>query len=84
MSAPMPTRRAFRPDSQYYRTTRRQGLRRAAASSGGRGAAIAVLVVAGGMLVWWAAHGGLWAAVFGYGGLAVVIAMIALVISARR
>jgi hypothetical protein len=86
MSAPMPNRRAFRPDSQYYRTTRRQSLRRGGSvAAAGRGATLLVLAAAAVMLVWWGIHGGLWAAVFAVIGVTVVVAMGMLVVgSARR
>ena len=85
MSAPMPTRRAFRPDSQYYRTTRRQGLRRAAgAVAAGKGLTLGVLVAAAAMLAWWAVHGGMWSVVFGCLGLLVLTSMAVLVISSGR
>jgi Flp pilus assembly protein TadB len=81
----MPNRRAFRPDSQYYRTTRRQSLRRGGgAAAAGRGLTFLVLAAACAMLVWWGVHGGLWAAIFAVVGLIVVIATGVLVMGSGR
>ena len=85
MSAPMPTRRAYRPDSQYYRTTRRQSLRRGGgAAAAGKGLTLCVLATAGGLLMWWAVHGGVAAIVLGCVGLLALMAMAALVVMSGR
>jgi hypothetical protein len=69
----MPNRRAFRPDSKYYRTTRRQSLGRGGFGGGGGsrapgiGIPLAMAAVAA-LLFFWGWHGGTWAHILGYGG----------------
>jgi hypothetical protein len=81
--AELPTRRAFRPDSQYYRTTRRQSLRRRARREASRAIALLPAVAIGAAFFYWGWHGGPLGHVIGYGG-ATLTAAAAIVIAVWR
>jgi hypothetical protein len=81
--AELPTRRAFRPDSQYYRTTRRQSLRRRARHEMNRAMAVLPALAIGAVFFYWGWHGGAWGHVIGYGAATAAV-LAAVVIGARR
>ena len=87
MAGQLPTRRAFRPDGQYYRTSRRLSLgRRGRTGLSARTEAwgLATLLVAVALLgFWWGHHGGWLAGILGYG-VMVIGALGAVAIVARR
>jgi hypothetical protein len=87
MAGHLPSRRAFRPDSQYYRTSRRLGLKRRAGfgpkSEGGVWGLAIVLVAVACLAFWWGHHGGGVAKILGYGGT-IVAGAAALLVIARR
>ena len=50
MPAPLPTRRAVRPDSKHYRMARRQRLRRSVKSDPARGLVLLAVTLAGALV----------------------------------
>jgi hypothetical protein len=59
MTAPLPTRRAIRPDSKHYRMARRQRLRRRLPkSNAGKAIFLIMLAMVAGLLIWWFMHHG--------------------------
>ena len=79
----MPTRRAFRPDGSYYRTTRRQRLARTPDGKLRINALYLIALLFGGLAGWglylrFTSHPGLWTALLAYGSLVLCLASIAL------
>ena len=81
------TRRAVRPDGQYYRESRRQRLMRSIGGGSARASrdSVAIALVAGGiLLVYWGWHGGRWAHWIGFGGAALAVSSVMFRMVMRR
>ena len=85
----LPSRRAFRPDASYYRTTRRQGLSRLRGGGGRRANPVAIvallLAIVCGLAAAWGIHARLvghtgWlTALVGYGSAGLCVLLLAFV-----
>ena len=74
----MPTRRAFRPDGSFYRTTRRQRLTRSADGKLRLNPLTLLALLFAGLAAWgiclrFGGHGGLWTALLAYGSVVLCI-----------